>query len=106
MRGANLRPKLRWLTISVAVLLVLLAVAPFCSAATPRCPHRQPTVRQVAGPSREIAEIAPGIVIAPPPSSGALELPAAIGWLAPAGDPAFQSALSFPSLQSRAPPVR
>ena len=106
MRGAKPNPHLRWLTISVAVVLVLLAVAPFCSATPPRSAHRQPTVRQAAGPSREVAEVNSGIVIAPPPLSGALELPAAIGWVASTGEPAFPSLLSFPSLQSRAPPAR
>lgn len=106
MSGANPRPKLHWLTISLAVLLMLLAVAPFCSAAAPRYPHRHLTLRPSAGASREIAEIAPGIAIAPPPPAGGLELPAAMGWLAPAGDPVFQSAFSFPSLHNRAPPAR
>ncbi len=106
MQSAYPPTNLRWLKVSIAVLLVLLAVAPFCSAAPQHSLHRHPTVRQTAGPSREIAEVSPDLVIAPPPLCGALELPAAIGWLTPAGEPACLSLLGFPSLQSRAPPVR
>ncbi len=106
MKGANPLTKLRWLKVSIAVLLVLLAVAPFCTAAPQRSLHRQLTVHQAAGPSRQIAEVSPDLVLAPPPRCGALELPAAIGWLAPAGEPACLSLVGFPSLQSRAPPQR
>lgn len=106
MKGANPLTSFRWLKVSIAVLLVLLAVAPFCTAAPQRSIHRHPMVRQAAGPSRQIAEVSPDLVIAPPPRCGALELPAAIGWLAPASEPACLSLLPFPSLQSRAPPQR
>ena len=105
MMGANPR-SLRWLEVGIAVLLVLLAVAPFCSAAPQRSIHRHPSVRQAAGPSREIAEVSPDIVIAPPPQCGAVELPAAAGWAPVSGDPQAYSPLSFSSLNSRAPPTR
>ncbi len=106
MRGDNPPTNLRWLKVSIGVLLVLLAVVSFCSAAPQRSIHRYPTVRQTAGPSREIAEVSPDLVIAPPPLCGALELPAASGWLAPASEPACLSLFGFPALQSRAPPKR
>ncbi len=106
MRSATPLTSLRWLKVSIAVLLVLLAVAPFCAAAAPRSIHRQATVREAAGPSREIAEVSPGIFLAPPPRCGVLQAPDATGWLTPSGEPAFPSFLGSPSLHSRAPPAR
>ena len=105
-RSSTFRRDLGWLTVSLAVLLVLLAVAPFCSAAPARTTHRQPTVRPSAGPSREVAEVGCGVAIAPPPLCGALDRPAAAGWLASPAEPGFHSLLAFHSLQSRAPPAR
>ncbi len=106
MRGTHPAANFRGLKVSIAVLLVLLAVAPFCSASPQRSIHRHLTVRQATGTSRDIAEVSPDLVVAPPPRCGALERPASIGWLTPAGEPVYLPPLGFPSLQSRAPPVR
>ncbi len=105
MRGATPLTNLRGLKVSISVLLVLLAVAPFCSAAPRRSLHRQATVRQAAGPTRQIAEVSPDLLIAPPPRCGALDLPVASGWLAPSVEPAVAWFLGFSALQSRAPPA-
>jgi hypothetical protein len=106
MTAANPWTSLRWLKVSIAVLLVLLAVAPFCSACPQRSLHRHPAVRQAAGTSREIAEVSPDLVIAPPPRCEVLELPAAAGWAPVSSDLQAHSPLAFPSLNSRAPPAR
>ncbi len=106
MRGANPRAAWHGLIGCVAVLLAMLAVAPLCSATPPRHPHRQPTLRQAAAASREIAEVSTSSAIVPPARCGALEAPAAIGWLPPSGEPASLSVLHFPALHTRAPPAR